>query len=87
MGSADATPWAINPPPTLLIFSSAKIDPSTLKVLVNNEDVTKRIDIKQNTSSVRIDYKLLTDSHCPSLQQGKLKKVKNLFPPFSFLCP
>jgi hypothetical protein len=42
-------------------FSSANIDPSSLKILVNNEDVTKRIDIKQNASSVRIDYKLLTN--------------------------
>ncbi len=45
----------------LLDFSSANIDPSSLKVLVNSEDVTKRIDIKQNASSVRIDYKLLTN--------------------------
>jgi hypothetical protein len=42
-------------------FSSANIDPSSLKILVNNEDVTKRIDIVQNSSSVRIDYKLLTN--------------------------
>ncbi len=45
----------------LLEFSKTNIDPSSLTITVNNQDVTKRVDFTQVGSTVLLEYKLLTN--------------------------